>query len=562
MKKIIIGIIFSISLIKSMNCYASDIPLKTMLEMKGIPQKNVNGLILNEEVYAQSGLYVYGMPQEMKNSQRWKNKEDGNWRIQDKDGNNVSGEYWILGENYMGGAVYNPKFPMTIQTNLEKQWKFMKLPNSVDSWQAKIENGSQNQRNYMLTQKLYQNNVEQESTAQEIGMEKVKIEKAATWQNSGMVTTKKINQDQIEWLETFEIKPMAAQATLSSFISAKGGTKFQFAEKEETLEIIITYGASVQNVSNHASPKDVKMIQSSLYINGQKVDTIARGETYSIQKEYRLVLQKPKEDEPPIGRIHLRCSSFMTTYFISDSIYQNTTDAELTLWIGDELPAEEEKKEEGKIVNVTSATEKREKGAMPKITQIEVKRVTINAKGNEELVDLLVSQKQGLPFICAGQEIEIRVHTIHNTESVTLEIAGDKSIQQLDELTKKFEIEEPKERKMVSKYQSSVQLEKMYRLPRQLTLEIDEENGTKIFSTRYVIPYGTKQTLHSWNSLREKNRNAFQINEEDLFTRITQPYTFYFKARSEKGTTTNIKKIDVFETWNTLYNRDLTKHIR
>ena len=363
-------------------------------------------------------------------------------------------------------------------------------------------------------------------------------------------------------MELYEIKPMAAQATLSSMITAKGGTKFQFAENEDTLEILITYGASVQNISTDASPKDVKLIQSSLYINNQKVDTISQKETYSVQKEYRLVLQKPKEDEPPIDRIHLRCSSFMTTYYMADSIYQNTADAELTLWIGEELPEEEEKMQEGEFVNVVSIREKREEGAMPKITKIEVKRVVINKNGNEELVDLLISQKQGLPFVCAGQVIEIRIETIHNTEAVSFQIAGDKSIQTLDEKTKQFESIEPKERKLTSKYSSVFGLQKMYRFPKQMILESDDGKGTKVFSIRYMIPYGAKQTIHSWNSLREKNKNAFQINEEELFTRITQPYIFYFKARSQVGTVTHIKKIDIFETWNTLYNRDLTKHIR
>ena len=87
-------------------------------------------------------------------------------------------------------------------------------------------------------------------------------------------------------------------------------------------------------------------------------------------------------------------------------------------------------------------------------------------------------------------------------------------------------------------------------------------NGVVYFSTTYVLPYKTKQTLNSWETLREQNRNAFNINENDLFTRITNPYKLVFKARSEVGVVTKKTSLDVFEAWNTIYNRDLSEYIK
>ena len=99
-------------------------------------------------------------------------------------------------------------------------------------------------------------------------------------------------------------------------------------------------------------------------------------------------------------------------------------------------------------------------------------------------------------------------------------------------------------------------------MPKKLLAEDDNENGRRIFTCIYLVPYGTKQTVESWASLREKNRNAFTIDESKLFDRIDKPYTLVLKAKSKIGIVTKEKELDVFETWNTVYNRDLTKYVK
>lgn len=81
------------------------------------------------------------------------------------------------------------------------------------------------------------------------------------------------------------------------------------------------------------------------------------------------------------------------------------------------------------------------------------------------------------------------------------------------------------------------------------------------FEYVYVIPYQTKQTLESWNTLREESKNAFNIDENKLFSRIRDPYEVVFKVSGPSGTTTKRVKLDVFERWDTLYNRDIKEYV-
>ena len=99
-------------------------------------------------------------------------------------------------------------------------------------------------------------------------------------------------------------------------------------------------------------------------------------------------------------------------------------------------------------------------------------------------------------------------------------------------------------------------------MPTRLKLKEDLGGGEKYYYIEYVIPYKSAQTLNSWVTLREKNKNAFEINEQELFSRITKPYEIVIKAESENGIATKREKLDVFEAWNTIYNRDLRKYVR
>lgn len=191
----------------------------------------------------------------------------------------------------------------------------------------------------------------------------------------------------------------------------------------------------------------------------------------------------------------------------------------------------------------------------PKINSIEIKRLE---NGVEK--PLLISKKTGNKFICAGQTIIFRVKATMSTR-VMVEFEGDTSITKFDELTKLFEWTEPKKRNEKTLVNSLKEFEKMYK--GDLLMEcIEQEKSKATFEYKYVIPYETKQTLHSWSSLRKISNDAFEIDENKLFSRITKPYEVVFKASGANGKTTERVKLDVFQRWDTLYNRDLFKYVK
>ena len=82
------------------------------------------------------------------------------------------------------------------------------------------------------------------------------------------------------------------------------------------------------------------------------------------------------------------------------------------------------------------------------------------------------------------------------------------------------------------------------------------------YTIKYIIPYETKQTLESWKTLRDKTQDAFNIDTSKLFNRITKPYKFVFKTGNNIGKTTKTIEIDVFERWDTIYNRDISSYVK
>ena len=303
-------------------------------------------------------------------------------------------------------------------------------------------------------------------------------------------------------------------------------------------------------MSSLVSKADIKNINAELLINNIKVKSINSEKNINIEDTYILNINKSNYEKGSIIEISVKCNTTAETCFINDVPMRDSK--EIILLIS--IEGEDNK-------NIVKDVNKRfESGDKPKIASIEIKRVTTN-NGKEIYTNLNIAKKTHTKFVCAGQVIYIRVKTLNDTESVTLEIEGNKSIITLDELTKKFEWDEPKSRGIKTRFKTINALKKQYQMPLKLTLEEDVGGGIKYFSATYVVPYKTKQTLNSWATLREKNKNAFEINENDLFTRIEKPYSLVLKARSEIGVTTKRTSLDVFEAWNTIYNRDLTKYI-
>ena len=100
LKKFFIIITIILTFNKAVYGYSSS--FEYMITTLNIEKQNENGNYINEEIYNEYNLIVYGNPNVITKNQRWKDSENGKWTKNGSawNGSGIRGEYWILGENY------------------------------------------------------------------------------------------------------------------------------------------------------------------------------------------------------------------------------------------------------------------------------------------------------------------------------------------------------------------------------------------------------------------------------------------------------------------------------
>ena len=530
--------------------YAYSSGFEYMIQAMNIEKVNVNGLMINEEVYEKYHLLSYGEPSAIKHKdQRFKSTQSGNWTMSGGawKGTGTRGEYWILGEDYTGKLIHNEIFPDDFQSGTSPlNWNYRIIKDAEESWNDRSKYQYEIQRDYMLHSKLSRFGVTYDLTALDIGLAKARVENYATWGSAGSIYTEKPGQGNIYWVATFSVPPMAGNARLNSILEFPGGKEYTMAKEAERIEIPLQFGAVVEGLSDYARPEHVKTIEAKLSVNHMDSDTVSDSKLLKITKDGNLVVEKADFPDQSKVVLEVSCDSFLATCFPNDPILY----AEKTVKII--VNIESEKKNIAPVVN---------KGEdPPAIYSCTLKRVSTNSKGKEEEVPLYTSLKTNTQFICAGQVLKIEVKVSADAKSVRFDFHGKDSIRTLDTLTKRFEWEEPKERNTKTRFATLSELERAYDFPLRMKLKSETEEY-KIYTATYVIPYGTAQTLHSWNSLRENAKDAFAIDESKLFTRKEAAYGLVVTAVGKDGTRSKSYALDVAERWDELYNRNLTPYV-
>lgn len=547
---------FFVSMFTFNNVFALSNEFIFLLETMDIERVNQNGKEINEDVYKEYQLLVYGSPHDTYSGQRWKNVSTGHWNknVGPWNGNGTRGEYWILGENYYGKEVHNHLFPVDIEPpKPPTEWRYAVISDALDSWQDVEKYMDDIQKEYMLSQNLTRNNTVYNLKIEDIGFDKVRVENYATWKTKGSVYTQRYDRNNKKWAANFLIPAMAADAELESYAKFPNGLEYRLPKEEKSTNIIINYGANVLNLSEYAKQEHVKEIKSQLYINNIFIDELKASEALHIEKNCNYFVNKKDYENQSILILNIEIRSTLLTKFTTDGVLTDIETYTLVIYLDDEELLKDETK-----INFVFDEEYANYPEIPppKITKIEIKRIS---EGVEK--DLLIAKNTGKKFVCAGQTIVIRVKAINVPEWASLEFAGDSSIFTLDSLTEKFEWTEPRARGENTIVGSFKELKQLYNTEVFLELISKRENEAT-FEITYVIPYGTKQTLHSWDTLRKESNNAFQINEEQIFSRIEYPYEIVIKVTGPSGATTKRIELDVFERWDTLYNRDISNYIK
>lgn len=552
MKKYIVFLIILI-IIMSGNTLAYTEEFSTMIDIMGVARETEHGYKLNEEIYNEYNQFVYGSPLMIKEGQKWKNVSNGLWTKNGGawKGTGIRGEYWVLGYNELEKEIHNHKFPVDIEPPTPPtSWRYVELSDAIASWNDITKYLDEDQKAYMLNTKLMRNDTTYDLTVLDIGLNKTRVENYATWKTNGNIYTRRYDMNNKEWAANFIVPPMAADAALNSYLELPDGNSYTISIDDATASVPVNFGAAAINLTDYAKKEHVKIIKSELYIDNVLVAEVSEEKMLDISGSANILINKNNYSENNV-EIEVKVKSTLLTEFFTDGALVDIKTENITL----QIEGMEEELGENEVEGLYERDS--EEFPPPKITQITITRVD-----NKNTIELPVAKKTNSKFICAGQVLQIDLKAENWPSSITLEFEGDKSINTLDELTKKFEWDDPKERNVKKRYATLKDLENQYDGVVSAKIINRYENGDKDFRITYVVPYGTKQTLHSWSSLRKESNDAFNIDETRLFSRIRKPYKLVFKVRGTFGATTVSTSLDVYERWDTLYNRDLTPYIK
>lgn len=455
------------------------------------------------------------------------------------------GEYSILGYSLTGTVVNNELFPDDYTSGKSpEEWEYIIIEDALSSWNDTEKYQTKEQQEYMLTQKLSRNGIIYNLTAQDIGLDRARLEAYASWKTAGSIFTLKYDDKGILWGATFTVPPMAANAKLNARLDFVNGTAYTINKDSNILEIPFIYGAEVTGLNEYTKPEHVKSLTTQIEVQYELYDKINAEKVTSIIKDNKLIIDKSKYGNLNNIEVVVKNTSILETYFseaplvdIKETILNiNLADEEVYIKVQD--------------VNRTNNVDV----PRPQITSINLYRKSI--KSYDTKTSLLIARKTNTSFICAGQILVVEAKVLNDPTSVRFYIEGDSKIQKLDDLTKKFIYDEPKKRGEKLIYSSVNELRKSYQLP----LNMKKQNG--VYYLEYIIPYETKQSLHSWNTLRDENKNALTIDKKKMFNRITSPYQIKIIAKNAGGTVTKSVSLDVFERWDTIYNRDLSEYVK
>lgn len=543
MKKIIFGIVVIEMFLLNVTFAKISESFSKTLELINVPEKNVNGYEINEEMYKIYNLVVYGSPQDVVKNQRWKDTLNGKYVNKET---NKRGEYRILGYALNGSVVNNELFPDDyVSGKSPEEWDYIVIDDAYASWNDTSKYQTQEQYDYMLNQKLSRNGVTYNLTAKDIGLTKARLEAFATWKTAGSIFTLKKDVRGIYWGATFSVPPMAADAEVEAVLNFPNGLNYTVSKETNILEIPFDFGAKVNNLSEFAKETDIKSLSSELEVQYNLYDEISTEKEREIIKSNKIVIDKNKYNGINNIEVIVKNTAILETQFKSEAPMIDIKEIVLNINLQDE-----------ETYITVKDINKRISGDIPrpKILSIKLYRKSINGLDGKQ--ELFVAQKTNTEFICAGQVLIIEATILNSPDNVLFYIEGDSKIQTYDELTKKFLYDEPKSRGEKLIFGSLTKQKNSYKLPRNMT----EENGKYVLE--YVIPYNTKQTIHSWNTLRNENKNGLEINKDKLLTRISSPYKLKIRASNGGGTVTKSYNLDVFERWDTVYNRNIKEYVK
>lgn len=455
------------------NCFgAISEKFKFVIDTIGIPRYNIYGEEINETIYYTYNVFSYSTPENMFNittNQRFKTVLDKGKYYS----NGVRGEYYLLGRGYNGNLIANVYFPVdgTPETTPDK-WNYIYMRGAQESWNDTSKYKYIEQLNYTKNSNLlfdtidYSSNtcnsydlIEYDITPQKIGLDKVMLNTCPTWKTYGVVTINRINNKGNIRYATLAIKPMAANANVKSDFNFTGST--HISKVQDNIPLNINFGASAINLTDYATEKQIKSISSTLYINGQKISTVSGSKTVLVDKNIYYTVSRSMFSTPGKHVLHVKVVSYLYTDFSVDGLMEDVLEKDIEINIDEKL-----------IVPLSS------------------KDVYIQKKEDNKLVvsplvqTNITKNSNSYGFVEKGRDIAVKLSLNYddiNLEDIELYIDGNKTDFTLLSKNKKFYL-----------------------------LGVNINNGNNI-------------TLMTWDYLRNKFQNYFDIDFKMVGNRIKSP---------------------------------------
>lgn len=343
MKKniIIISIIIFILNIKCVYGISSD--FKFLIDTVGIPEYNVLGKQISEDIYNKYKVFSYDEPYNLisLSSQNYKTVSNGFYTYK---GN--KGEFNLLGYNYNGGFIYNYYYPVDFcpETTPDK-WNFIYTSGALESWNSsnfKNEESLEYMKsatmlfdeiNFKTSTTNPYNLTDYNISASKIGLDKVTLNTASSFITNGIVTARRKSTSGYISYAIFLTEPMAINAKIDSNLSVSD--KIYLTSKENTKDININFGAEISGLTNYATEDSIKEVVSELYINDEKVSSISNKYTDYVSKNFTFKVDRETYSIASNYSLNIKVKSYFYTEFDVDGIFKDEFEKNITLVVED-----------------------------------------------------------------------------------------------------------------------------------------------------------------------------------------------------------------------------------
>ncbi len=256
---IIIVVIFAFGINSKIYGISSD--FKYVIDTIGIPQYNIYGEEINEDVYYTYNVMSYGSPESasMGASQGFKCVNGGLWSSSGGKyvGIGQPGEYYYVGRAYNGSLISNVRYPVSFfPETVPNYWNYVETAGALASWNDSSKYKYIEQLKYMKNTSILYDRLDFVNkvtnpydliaygiSASQIGLNKITLDACATWKTNGVLTAVRRESTGAIRYAIFSTAPMAASASVKSNLVCLDS--YTISENEKTKNVEISFGAYV-----------------------------------------------------------------------------------------------------------------------------------------------------------------------------------------------------------------------------------------------------------------------------------------------------------------------------